>query len=247
MPYAGAREPGLILLSPLGEIRFWDSISHGLAGGDHYHRAALDLQPGESATSLARADAQTYIAGTSEGRLFRLVSTSAGGRPHLAARLFSRPRALTRLLSFWPTAAEPAAPGPVAAIALQGRDVWALGSQRAQQWALGTDGWEELTREHDLAALIGPALSESTGKEDVAEEIDLDLELLEIAVERPNPFGSLSSSLSMSQNLAHDPTGRRSTRLDILVSYAPFGDEEGAGCPRRIYAVAQVLVSIDSL
>ncbi|KZV71677.1 hypothetical protein PENSPDRAFT_650535 [Peniophora sp. CONT] len=251
VPYAGAREPGLILLSPLGEIRFWDSVSHGLAGGAHYNKAALDLQPGESATSLARADPQTYIAGTSEGRLFRLALTSAGGRPHLAARPFSRPRALTRLLSFWPTAAEPTAPGPVAAIALQGRDVWALGSQRAQQWALGTDGWEELTREHDLAALVGPALLQSTGKEESAEEIDLDLELLDLAVERPNPFGSLSSSLSMSQSLAHDPTGKRSTRLDVLVSYAPFGDEEeeeeGAGRPRRMYAVAQVLVGIDSL
>lgn len=56
VPYGHSREPGLILLSPSGEIRFWDSIGIGLAGGEHYFKSQLGIESGEFATTLARSD-----------------------------------------------------------------------------------------------------------------------------------------------------------------------------------------------
>jgi hypothetical protein len=56
VPYGVTREPGLILVSISGEVRFWDSIGIGLAGGDHYSTAYLDLGSREIVTNLIRAD-----------------------------------------------------------------------------------------------------------------------------------------------------------------------------------------------
>jgi nuclear pore complex protein Nup133 len=56
VPYTSAREPGLILVSLSGEIRFWDSIGIGLAGGQNYSSTDLDLSPDEVVTNLLRVD-----------------------------------------------------------------------------------------------------------------------------------------------------------------------------------------------
>lgn len=49
-------EPGLVLISHSGEIRFWDNIGIGLAGGEHYSKTNLGLTDGELVTDLLRAD-----------------------------------------------------------------------------------------------------------------------------------------------------------------------------------------------
>jgi hypothetical protein len=56
VPYGPSREPGLILLSTRGEIRFWDSIGIGLAGGEHYSVTFLDLIGSEYISNFIRAD-----------------------------------------------------------------------------------------------------------------------------------------------------------------------------------------------
>ncbi|KAG6907355.1 hypothetical protein DXG01_009239 [Tephrocybe rancida] len=56
IPHNTSREPGLILLSTDGQIRFWDSIGIGLAGGDHYVTIQLDLGADESVTNFLRSD-----------------------------------------------------------------------------------------------------------------------------------------------------------------------------------------------
>lgn len=54
-PHGSAREPGLLLVSTSGEIRLWDSIGIGLAGGEQYTTAQLELGSSE-VTNLIRAD-----------------------------------------------------------------------------------------------------------------------------------------------------------------------------------------------
>ena len=55
MPQGSAREPGLILVSPAGQVRFWDSIGMGLAGGDNFVQAQLeDIEYDEEVTNLVR-------------------------------------------------------------------------------------------------------------------------------------------------------------------------------------------------
>ena len=56
VPYGSGREPGLILISTTGEIRFWDSIGIGLAGGDRYTTTHLGIGSEDLVTNLIRVD-----------------------------------------------------------------------------------------------------------------------------------------------------------------------------------------------
>ena len=126
VPQGSTREPGLILVSTDGQIRFWDSLGIGLAGGENYASSQLkDMEYDEEVTNLVRADvssphlskksvlimvkAQTYILSTSYGVLYRLVLTSTGGKYHISVHIFARPaptHTFSRLTSFFlPSAA----------------------------------------------------------------------------------------------------------------------------------------------
>lgn len=70
MPQGNSREPGLVLVSATGQIRFWDSIGIGLAGGDNFISSQVDnMNYQEEVTNLIRVDVSLY-------RLFQ------GTRPH---------------------------------------------------------------------------------------------------------------------------------------------------------------------
>jgi len=57
VPQGPSREPGLILISPTGQIRFWDSISMGLAGGDNFIASQIDeMDEDEEVTNFVPAD-----------------------------------------------------------------------------------------------------------------------------------------------------------------------------------------------
>lgn len=56
VPFGSQREPGLIVCSNIGQVRFWDSIGMGLAGGDNFSFSVLSLVEGENVTNLVRAD-----------------------------------------------------------------------------------------------------------------------------------------------------------------------------------------------
>ncbi|KAI0748169.1 Non-repetitive/WGA-negative nucleoporin C-terminal-domain-containing protein [Daedaleopsis nitida] len=220
------REPGLIVSSNIGQIRFWDSIGMGLAGGDNFSFSQLSMEQGENVTSLTRADSQTFIISTSVGRLFRLVLTSSGGKYHLSTHVFSRPSSslsLTRLLpGFWSTQELQPQRGNVNAVAVcdlardaTGRVVWALVDTRLQQWNMSIEGWEELLLEEDIGEQTRAAVREyfPTAPQ---EDVELDLELLDLKVQGSND-------------------------MVLLVSFA--GQEEDTSMqvttqPRRVYAIA---------
>ncbi|KII88453.1 hypothetical protein PLICRDRAFT_110437 [Plicaturopsis crispa FD-325 SS-3] len=237
VPYGAAgREPGLILISLEGEVRFWDSIGIGLAGGDHYVSSWLGLSTGDSetVTNLTRANPQTFVATTSTGRIFRLTLTSSGGKHHLATHIFARPAAGLSLSRLIPSlfAAAPLEPesGNINAVALgaeqagAGREIWALVETRVQRWNMSDEGWEELGVDEELADLVRPALRAvftNASKDDRT----LDLELLDLAIDS----GGV---------------------LIILVSYAGIEEEDGmdigAAHPRRIYALVKVTCTFDT-
>lgn len=64
IPYSVSREPGLVLVSPSGHIRLWDSISIGLAGGEHFSTSALPLSSDEYVTNLIRVDVRPHASST---------------------------------------------------------------------------------------------------------------------------------------------------------------------------------------
>lgn len=61
VPHGPTREPGLIIISPQGQIRFWDGLGMGLAGGDNFAHFVLDLEEGETMTTLTRSDVRPHF------------------------------------------------------------------------------------------------------------------------------------------------------------------------------------------
>ncbi|KAF9533020.1 hypothetical protein CPB83DRAFT_903494 [Crepidotus variabilis] len=226
VPQGSSREPGLILVSAGGRIRFWDSIGIGLAGGENFSASQLeDMVYDEEVTNLVRADAQTYILSTSYGRLYRLVLSSTGGKYHLTCRAFARPTAtgaFSRLIpSFFASGSNPAYDVKdkakhihAVALGLQSangdRQIWALANGRVQQWNMKFEGWEDILLEHDLVELLS---EEVTRKFDVGDrDPSQDLELSDLAV-----FGD--------GNIA------------LLISYS---GKEVSDDFRRLYALAEL-------
>jgi nuclear pore complex protein Nup133 len=44
-----------------GEVRFWDSIGIGLAGGEHFSKTRLELSSREIITNFIRADVGSLL------------------------------------------------------------------------------------------------------------------------------------------------------------------------------------------
>ncbi|GLB34911.1 putative non-repetitive/WGA-negative nucleoporin C-terminal [Lyophyllum shimeji] len=232
IPYTTAREPGLILLSHDGTVRYWDSIGIGLAGGDHYATTKLDISAGESVTNLVRSDSQTYVASTTAGNLFRLTLTLSGGQHQLTSRLFARPSqplSLSRLLpSIFSSAATPSVSTGVSrnisALAFGartptgGKEIWALVDTRVQRWSMSPEGWEELLSEGDISGILSSAIRTTFGARVDEDDKQVDLELLDLAVD--------------------------DDKLVVLLSYAGIEDESSMALDgmavRRIYALAHI-------
>ncbi|KAF5373775.1 hypothetical protein D9758_000587 [Tetrapyrgos nigripes] len=235
IPYGPGREPGLILISNTGEIRFWDSIGIGLAGGEHYSTTYLSLPSEDLVTNLLRVDPQTYVVSTTSGILIQLLLTSSGGKYHLTSRQFAKPApslSLSRLIpsifsqsaSTSTTSQVTAEPGNVSALALGAksaegsREIWALVDSRIQRWDMRLEGWEEVMLDEDVADVVRASIRRTFGDSVENDDAKMDLELLDLAIDGAN-------------------------KLVILVSYA--GPEETSlmsmdASVRRIYALAQI-------
>ncbi|KAJ7449858.1 hypothetical protein FB451DRAFT_741132 [Mycena latifolia] len=238
VPYTTAREPGLILVSLSGQIRFWDSIGIGLAGGQNYSTTDLGLSSDEVVTNLVRADPQTYIVSTSSGLLFRLILTSAGGKHHLTSHAFSRPttglslsRLIPSFLSPSPSASQHSALTPelgnISSIALGGRtptggrELWALVDTRVQRWEMKSEGWEEPLLDEEIAAVARSALRTAFGDNVEHDNSKLDLELVDIAVDGEGKLVILVSYAGRDEPrfMAMDVGGIRRVYALIRLSY----------------------------
>ncbi|KAI0831351.1 hypothetical protein BC628DRAFT_1311430 [Trametes gibbosa] len=226
VPFGLQREPGLIVCSNIGQVRFWDSIGMGLAGGDNFSSSLLPLAQSENVTNLVRADSQTFIASTTAGRLFRLVVTSSGGKYHLSFHPFGRPQSsLSRLLpSFWSGPEQQPQPGFISAVAVEelargatGRLVWALVDLRLQQWNMSIEGWETLEIEEDIGERTRTAVREHFPGAPES-DVELDLELLDLKLQE-------SDDMVMLVSWAGQDEESTSTDLDLATH------------PRRVYAI----------
>lgn len=56
VPYRSSQEPGLILCSESGAVRYWDNVSLGLTGGESFRALQLGLAGGERVLRMTRAD-----------------------------------------------------------------------------------------------------------------------------------------------------------------------------------------------
>ncbi|OSX65290.1 hypothetical protein POSPLADRAFT_1054050 [Postia placenta MAD-698-R-SB12] len=232
VPHGQTREPGLIVISTGGVIRYWDSLGIGLAGGDNFSVTELNLESEEQVTTLTRADPHTYIASTSAGRLFRLSLTVSGGRHHLVFRTFGQNQSsgsLTRLLSFLssPTSLLPET-GNITAVALANetedvmeRFLWIISDTRLQKWSMSVEGWEQLRFEQEVAEQVQDAIRKAFPSAP-SDDADLDLELLDLKIESNT---------------------RDHGKLLLLISYAAQEEESAMDPnvpPRRIHALVRL-------
>lgn len=174
VPYGTTREPGLIVASGTGELRFWDSVDTGLAGAEHFTSTQLDLVAAEYVTGLYRYENLIHIALTSNGRLFRVTITTLNGKSQLVPTLFGGGgtsmfyRATTALLPFLGGPASIPGSSEVAlALAFgqkrskPGKDVWVLTQNQLQRWSLHVDSWEQLEQQVDVRQLIGAHMEQA--------------------------------------------------------------------------------------
>lgn len=236
IPHGAAREPGLILVSLSGQVRFWESISIGLAGGENFSTMNLDLLEDEHVTNFVRAEAQTFIATTSSGHLFRLTLTPTGGKYHLVSRLFARPApslSLSRLIpSFFSSSnlsAADAMNAYVSSIALGKpsatgeRVVWTLVNERIQKWELKPEGWEELLLDKNVVELLKSVVKDAFGIKEDRDEF-LDFELIDVGLESEDKLVVLVSYAHTEEValMATDTSGTR--RVFALVRLSAYGD-----------------------
>ncbi|KAF8636731.1 hypothetical protein AX17_003534 [Amanita inopinata Kibby_2008] len=236
VPYSPNREPGLLLVSSVGLIRFWDSIGIGLTGGDRHYTANLNLPDGQQVTNFIRSDSTTFIASTTTGSLYRITLTSSGGDEQLKFHLFSRPQtsmSFSRLIpSLFSYASTPKLPDPgiINSIALGaktllgGREVWILIETRVQKWNLNPEAWEELLFDIPVYDLLSSSLQATSGSSERMPTDQLDLELLDLAIDGMGKLMILMSYAGAEEetHMAVDMTGIR--RMYALASLTSVGD-----------------------
>ncbi|EPS98566.1 hypothetical protein FOMPIDRAFT_1061291 [Fomitopsis schrenkii] len=232
VPHGPTREPGLIIISPQGHIRFWDGLGMGLAGGDNFAQFELTMEEGETMTTLIRSDSRTYIASTSSGKLWRLTLTASGGH-NLTFHRFGRPQSglsLTRILpGLWSAPKLLPQPGYVNSVALgklaadsMAQDIWSIVDWRIQKWNMSFEGWEELLLEDDVSDITCAAIRKAFPTAP-ADDAELNLELLDLKLDGQGD-------------------------LIILISYA--GEEDLTSMdvgnnPRRIYAIVRLAKALE--
>ncbi|KDQ07351.1 hypothetical protein BOTBODRAFT_192479 [Botryobasidium botryosum FD-172 SS1] len=188
VPYSSSREPGLIVCSATGEVRFWDSIAPGLAGAEKYHTTRLPVSADEYVTALYRCEPFTYIATTTFGRLFRLTITTVSGKSQVIAAPFTRSQSVfSRVTStFFSSASASVETGAVAAVAIgqgslrDGRDIWVLTERLLQKWRISGDSWEQVLLEQDIRPLVCQALAANLAHPETMSTSAFELEFLAV-------------------------------------------------------------------
>lgn len=96
-------------------------------------------------------------------------------------------------------------PGNINSVALGaktiegGREVWVLINSRVQRWEMKLEGWEEASQDEDIADLIRTALRKKFGNVVEKDDAKLDLELVDLAVDKYAPSACSHRVLSHPQ------------------------------------------------
>ncbi|KAL7420109.1 hypothetical protein Q5752_005074 [Cryptotrichosporon argae] len=187
-PNAGAGEPGLVLVSATGEIRFWESMSLALANVERYQ--VLEVPLGEDFVErLWKADASTFIITTTASSAFRLTIAPSGGRVVPTLHPLTRPGGMFGRASSVIFNGRDDRAG-VSAVAQTTGGVYILAKRTLQKWALMPDGTAKLLQEFDLLESIGTSLFDD---ESAWQSGGISLELNDLVSVGPDRLAALVS------------------------------------------------------
>ncbi|WWC66609.1 uncharacterized protein I206_100512 [Kwoniella pini CBS 10737] len=150
---SASSEPGIILVSTSGEIRFWESMSVALANVDRFQEIYVEVGEDDSVEKLWKTDGHNFLLTTSTSIAFRLTISSSGGRLVPTLTQLTRPggmfgRASPQLFN----AREDR--GGVSSVTGAGGDLYMMARRMLQKWAFGADGHKYI-QEYDLHEAIG--------------------------------------------------------------------------------------------
>ncbi|GAA5863802.1 hypothetical protein JCM1840_005771 [Sporobolomyces johnsonii] len=170
------REPGLLVVSNLGSIRVWESVSMALSGVDRFKSAFATLNEGELIRDLKLLSPTAYLFSTSQSRIFVVNINSIGGRVEVEVRPLER--AVGWAGSIWSSVFGTKTIDPRAGIlalalsqsvSIEGeRTVYAVMEKSVQVWQVPSRGagGERLVGEQDIFAGVLEALAgEKVGNE----------------------------------------------------------------------------------
>ncbi|CAK9785321.1 unnamed protein product [Cutaneotrichosporon oleaginosum] len=161
--FYGSTEPGLILVSATGEVRFWESMGLALHNVQRFQSLQLDLGL-DFAEGLWKLDDSNFVVTTTASTAFRLSIVHEGGRLVPKATPFTRSSGMSifarQSAAIFNDTAE--RNGIVAAAPAQG-GCFLLGRSTLQKWTLGLDGSVRLGWEIDLRESIGSLLLNADG------------------------------------------------------------------------------------
>ncbi|KZT42039.1 hypothetical protein SISSUDRAFT_1125969 [Sistotremastrum suecicum HHB10207 ss-3] len=217
----GNREPGLLLISPSGEARFWDSLSYGLSGAERFYTAQV-LAPTDGIVSgIYRYTDSTYIVVTTASLPYRLTIVSSLGKYSIRVAAFQRQTSyLSRVTSIF-SASTSGSLGAAVSVAFGkvihgSRTLWLLLESALQQWQLSEEGFEKMVhQESHLIELIAGGLAQFDGVR-FKDFHELDIELLDLNV-------------------------LKSSELVLLIAFTGRDDPEAQ--PQRKYALVKLVLS----
>ncbi|KAL8293054.1 hypothetical protein RQP46_000748 [Phenoliferia psychrophenolica] len=174
------REPGLLLISPIGDIRYWEHLSMALSGVERYKETKAGLNDGELVRGLALLSPTSYLVSTSQSRVLVITITSIAGRTGLTVRPYDR--ALGWRGSIWSTVFGAKQLDPRAGILALAvsepaesdgeRTAYAVTEKSVQVWRIPAreESGERLAVEHDLLTAVLEALKgEKVGYEELTD------------------------------------------------------------------------------
>ncbi|KAJ8295400.1 Nucleoporin nup132 [Rhodotorula toruloides] len=217
---AGQREPGLVVVSNVGTVRFWESVSLSLSGVDRFKSASCPLNEGELVKDLKLVSPTTYLLSTTQSRLFAINIISHAGRADLSVRPLER--SLGWAGSVWSAVFGSKTVDPragILALALSQpqpneaeRTVYAVMEKNVQVWKVPvrSEGGERLLVEQDIFAGVLEALAgEKIGNEQWA--------LNEGKVEIVDAAVTASGHLAVLISHVHDGTASDSLSFAIVM------------------------------
>lgn len=229
------REPGLLLVSPTGELRAWDSLSLALSGVDKFATIQIQLQDAELVRCLQPLTLcpGSFILATSHTRLFRIsISPGISGRPTVISSLMSRSTTWgTRLGSLirWGQAYDPKAGIVALAVSppvegdtsMGGGEVWALEvTGNLQRWKFNfSNGNEKFIWEKEINSIVLESLGCTS---------DVDVLTMAERIE----FTLLDCKVTYTRDLA------------VLVSYIPSSEVDQAQSSVQPKSYAIVILEV---
>lgn len=165
------REPGLLIASPTGEIRYWENVSMALSGVERWKGVETRLDEGELIRGITLHSSTSFLLSTTQSRIFVVAIASVGGRMEIKIRPFDRAVGWAgSVWNFFGGKGSDPRKG-ILAIALtsspssderEGKIAFAVADRLVQVWKLSgrdDEGGEKLLIEQDLFAGILEALT----------------------------------------------------------------------------------------